>query len=122
MEGEIVMAPQGNPASLEAVAGVMSSSAAGGDVPDQGRFADQSTRQRLQFHPRVAADGADAAIIHAQNQAVPDAYQGAGSRFHSRSAYLLNGHLAVQVLLQKLAGAGQIELEALFDHVCAGGG
>ena len=94
--------------------------ALGGDIPDQRRLADQPARQRRQAHSRVVADGTDAAIGHAHNEASLRADERTGDGFNRHPAHLLNGHFAIKIFLQQLGGAGEIKFKTLLDHAGTG--
>ena len=86
------------------------------DIPDQCWLADEPAGKGCEAHPGITADGTDRAVWHAQYEAALCAYQRAGDGLNRLSAYLLDGNFPIQIFLQQLGGAGEIEFETLLHH------
>ena len=86
------------------------------DVPHQRRARNQTTRQRRQANACVMRKNLHRSIVAPQDYAALRRQQRPVERFCRLTAYLIDGNRTIDVLLQQLVGADQVELIILFQH------
>ena len=113
---DVVIGPPGEPLRLIRHATAMRAGSLGRDVPYQRRACDQSARQRGQANARVVRKNLHRAVIAPQDNAALRRQQRSVERFGALATNLIDRDLPIDILLQQLVGADQIELIVLFQH------
>ena len=86
------------------------------DVPHQGRPCDQAARQRGQSNTGVVRKNLHRAVVAPQDDATLCRQQRSVERLGALTANLIDGNRPIDILLQQLVGADEIELVVLFQH------
>ena len=114
--GDVVVRPPGHALGLVRHAGAVRAAALCVDVPDQRRARDQAAGQRRQLDAGVVRHDLHAAVVAPEHEPTLRRQQRAVEGLGRLAAHLFDRDRAVDVLLQQLLGADQVELVVLLEH------